>query len=323
MKMFHGKVDMPCPREPSTRHFLAWVPLEITETRETSRAAATFASSSSTFAPFHTSAVVSASAKSARKRQAQLRKAAAAARPHVVLGTVAGDDDAKWANCDLARALVRPEELEQRQQQQQEEEEEDAPAQGVSSPSPSPSETGPGSLPLAFGIRERERRMLFEHLPLLSADMSTRREMNAMGRGSGTAGGNVEEMAAHHEAETAAGVAQASVLAKLVDLRNANAAGIAFENRRRVVEAFSEPGKPDDTGRTEVQAALLTLQIRNLWKHLSQFKRDVANRRSLRRLVHQRAKLLKYLKRADRDRYERVLERLGLEPGAIESELVV
>jgi len=31
--MFQGNVDMPCPREPSTRHFLAWVLLEITETQ--------------------------------------------------------------------------------------------------------------------------------------------------------------------------------------------------------------------------------------------------------------------------------------------------
>ncbi|KAI9432061.1 hypothetical protein H4582DRAFT_1998882 [Lactarius indigo] len=130
-------------------------------------------------------------------------------------------------------------------------------------------------------------------------------------------------MAAHHERELAHGVVQANQVARLVDLRNANAAGVAFENRRRVIAAFSEPGKPDDTGRTEVQAALLTLQIRNLWTHLSGFKRDVANRRNLRRLVHQRAKLLKYLKRTNRDRYERVLERLGLAPGAVEGELVV
>jgi hypothetical protein len=34
IKMFHGNVDMPCPREPSTRHFLARVLLEITETRQ-------------------------------------------------------------------------------------------------------------------------------------------------------------------------------------------------------------------------------------------------------------------------------------------------
>ena len=208
---------------------------------------------------------------------------------------------------------------------------------------------------LAFGIRDREQRMLFEHLPLLSADMSTRREMampnwQRLGGGANVKSTKVDEMAAYHGAELAAGVAQANALAKVVDMRNANAAGIAFENRRRVIEAFSEPGKPNDTGRTEVQGtcvvfcslynpsdfdylralapvcllvALLTLQIRNVWNHLRAFKRDFSNRRSLRRLVHQRAKLLKYLKRTDRDRYERVLERLGLEPGAVEGELVV
>ncbi len=200
---------------------------------------------------------------------------------------------------------------------------------------------------LAFGIRQRDQRMLFEHLPLLSADMNTRHEMSMMGGG----GANhhqmgVETMSAYHETQLTAGVAQANAMARVVDLRNANAAGISFENRRRVIEAFSEPGKPNDTGRTEVQgtlsclrpfsiplmffymvcvlpAALLTLQIRNVWNHLREFKRDVSNRRSLRRLVHQRAKLLKYLKRTDRDRYERVLERLGLDPGAVEGELVV
>jgi hypothetical protein len=40
-------------------------------------------------------------------------------------------------------------------------------------------------------------------------------------------------------------------------------------------------------------------------------------------VVYQRAKLLKYLKRTDRDRYERVSERLGLEPGGVDGELVV
>jgi hypothetical protein len=32
---------------------------------------------------------------------------------------------------------------------------------------------------LAFGIRARKQRVLFEHLPLLSADMSTRREVTS------------------------------------------------------------------------------------------------------------------------------------------------
>lgn len=121
---------------------------------------------------------------------------------------------------------------------------------------------------LAFGIREREERMLFEHLPLLSADMSTRHEMTVMtnsvsgGGGGGAGAGGLDRkgaaaMSAYHETQLAAGMTQANVLAKVVDLRNANAAGIAFENRRRVIEAFSEPGKPNDSGRTEVQGALV------------------------------------------------------------------
>jgi hypothetical protein len=32
--MFRGNVDMPCPREPSTQHFLAWGPLEMEETQK-------------------------------------------------------------------------------------------------------------------------------------------------------------------------------------------------------------------------------------------------------------------------------------------------
>jgi small subunit ribosomal protein S15 len=58
---------------------------------------------------------------------------------------------------------------------------------------------------------------------------------------------DAEGMAAIHESELEAGVVQANVMARMVDLRNANAAGVAFENRRRVVEAFSEPGKLNGT----------------------------------------------------------------------------
>ena len=141
-------------------------------------------------------------------------------------------------------------------------------------------------------------------------------------------------------------VRKANLFAKALDLRNANAAGIAFENRRRIIMAFSTPENPFDTGRTEVQgtcrsnflcrlhdvhlfpltfllAALLTYKIRKLWNHLVTFKRDVGNRRALRQLIHDRAKLLRYLKGKDRDRYETVLERLALEPEAVEGELVV
>jgi small subunit ribosomal protein S15 len=235
----------------------------------TRAAAATLTSSSSSRTLLHTTSVLSA--ESAKKRHArltrqknlakreELQKKAAAARPHVILGTVARNEDeanAKWAACDLAKVLVRPEDLAP-----------DAPAGRVFSlPETVMTQEVEVRVPpsLAFGIREREERMLFEHLPLLSADMNTRHEMAVMtnssgGGGAGGANGHnrrgVEAMSAYHETQLAAGLTQANVLAKVVDLRNANAAGIAFENRRRVIEAFSEPGKPNDSGRTEVQGA--------------------------------------------------------------------
>lgn len=70
-------------------------------------------------------------------------------------------------------------------------------------------------------------------------------------------------------------------------------------------------------------AALLTYKIRNLWSHLTTFKRDVGNRRGLLKLIHQRAKILRYLKREDQDRYEAVLPRLALDPRSVEGELVI
>lgn len=67
----------------------------------------------------------------------------------------------------------------------------------------------------------------------------------------------------------------------------------------------------------------MTYKIRNLWKHLTTYKRDVANRRVLRQCIHDRAKLLKYLKRVSLDRYDIILERVALDPQSIEGELVI
>lgn len=70
-------------------------------------------------------------------------------------------------------------------------------------------------------------------------------------------------------------------------------------------------------------AALLTMQIRNIWDHMSRNKKDFTSRRSIRRLVHQRAKILRYLKGIDRERYDTILLRCGLEAESVEGELVV
>ncbi len=47
------------------------------------------------------------------------------------------------------------------------------------------------------------------------------------------------------------------------------------------------------------------------------------SRRSLRKLIHERAKILRYLKKVDEDRYDRVLERLELERSAVEGKRMV
>ncbi len=53
------------------------------------------------------------------------------------------------------------------------------------------------------------------------------------------------------------------------------------------------------------------------------YRKDVNAKRHLRELVYQRARILKYLKRTDRVRWDMLLPRLGVEPGAVEGELMV
>ncbi|NLO80271.1 MAG: 30S ribosomal protein S15 [Xanthomonadaceae bacterium] len=67
-----------------------------------------------------------------------------------------------------------------------------------------------------------------------------------------------------------------------------------------------------DTGSPEVQVALLTSRIEHLTQHFATHKHDHHSRQGLLRLVSQRRKLLDYLKRKDPQRYQSLIERLGL-----------
>jgi small subunit ribosomal protein S15 len=69
---------------------------------------------------------------------------------------------------------------------------------------------------------------------------------------------------------------------------------------------------PDDTGSPEVQVALLTTRIQQLTEHLKEHKHDEHSRRGLLKLVGQRRRHLTYLSRKDPDRYQEILQRLGL-----------
>lgn len=82
------------------------------------------------------------------------------------------------------------------------------------------------------------------------------------------------------------------------------------EQKREVIAEFGENDK--DTGRPEVQIALLTRRIEELTEHLKTNKKDHHSRRGLLKLVGQRRRLLRYLKRQDLERYRALLGKLGL-----------
>lgn len=68
----------------------------------------------------------------------------------------------------------------------------------------------------------------------------------------------------------------------------------------------------NDTGSTEVQVALLTARINDLQGHFSEHKKDHHSRRGLLRMVSSRRKLLDYLKSTDIERYNQLIQKLGL-----------
>ncbi|MDE0825713.1 MAG: 30S ribosomal protein S15 [Akkermansiaceae bacterium] len=67
-----------------------------------------------------------------------------------------------------------------------------------------------------------------------------------------------------------------------------------------------------DTGSADYQAALLTTRILHLTDHMLIHKKDFASRRGLLTLVARRRKLLDFLKRDSRERYEKTIAALGL-----------
>ena len=82
------------------------------------------------------------------------------------------------------------------------------------------------------------------------------------------------------------------------------------EEKQQLITKFGANDK--DTGSTEVQIALITKRINHLTEHFQQHKKDHNSRRGLLKLVGQRRKLLKYLKRINLDKYRDILEQLNL-----------
>ncbi|QIQ85518.1 30S ribosomal protein S15 [Erythrobacter sp.] len=68
----------------------------------------------------------------------------------------------------------------------------------------------------------------------------------------------------------------------------------------------------NDTGSPEVQVAILTERIKNLTEHFKQHHKDNHSRRGLLMMVNKRRNLLAYLKKKDVERYNALIQKLGL-----------
>ena len=67
-----------------------------------------------------------------------------------------------------------------------------------------------------------------------------------------------------------------------------------------------------DTGSPEVQVAILTERINNLTGHFRGHAKDNHSRRGLLMMVNKRRSLLDYLKKKDVERYNGLIQKLGL-----------
>ncbi|MBI5055080.1 MAG: 30S ribosomal protein S15 [Nitrospirae bacterium] len=82
------------------------------------------------------------------------------------------------------------------------------------------------------------------------------------------------------------------------------------EQKETIIESFKL--HEGDTGSPEVQIALISERLNSLTTHFQTHKKDHHSRRGLLKLVGQRRRLLGYLKTTDKDRYEKLIKKLGL-----------
>ena len=82
------------------------------------------------------------------------------------------------------------------------------------------------------------------------------------------------------------------------------------ESKTKLIDEYARSEK--DTGSPEVQIAILTERITNLTGHFQSHKKDNHSRTGLMRLINQRRSLLAYLKRSNKDSYEKLIDKLAI-----------
>ena len=82
------------------------------------------------------------------------------------------------------------------------------------------------------------------------------------------------------------------------------------ERKQELVTKFGDG--PTDTGKAEVQIALMTERINELTEHLRTHSKDHHSRRGLLMMVGRRRRFLNYLQSSDLERYRTLVRELGL-----------
>jgi len=82
------------------------------------------------------------------------------------------------------------------------------------------------------------------------------------------------------------------------------------DQKREIIEKHKIHDR--DTGSPEVQIALLTGRVNYLTDHFKKHAKDHHSRQGLLKIVNQRRRLLKYIKRLDPPRYRKLIEELGI-----------
>lgn len=82
------------------------------------------------------------------------------------------------------------------------------------------------------------------------------------------------------------------------------------EEKLSIIKEFGANEK--DSGKAEVQIALITKRINDLTNHFDSHKKDHHSRRGLMMLVGKRRRLLDYLMKKDIGRYREIIKKLNI-----------
>jgi small subunit ribosomal protein S15 len=85
---------------------------------------------------------------------------------------------------------------------------------------------------------------------------------------------------------------------------------ITAERKKTLIGEYAKGAS--DTGSPEIQIAILSERIVNLTEHFKTHVKDNHSRRGLLKMVSRRRGLLDYLQKTNSERYQAVIERLGL-----------